>query len=374
MERELLNREIKEIGRANKSNSSSAVVNHSSLLNKIAILRKRFIIKKRRIKSRLIVAGKKLQNSPYAKESEFMPTSIPGVGLDFDNLVNCVHDLEIEALKAGYNFDQTLSAFRKIFYDNGGWNIIIPGAASVKFPSTWNNTSVKAKIAELKKLGDNIQIQGYDTAISHLFAGLDAINNKVAPLSLSFHGIPVTKISSNRAQATYSGDLGSVVYEYQKVRGAKTNFRDAAMVRDLPLLQSIYTTYASDADMGGNADAYALVLDKSKSITQNLFEYYTAPAPANGVHLRYLNFASMILSRGSSKASKTWLFDDIFSSSEAYAVGIKSDKGYVFLIRKDPGPGVFVPTFWELASNVTEWVIEELLDRIMVELKKIKIP
>ena len=294
MERDLLNREIKNVVQAKKADRPSTISKHSSLLKKIAIFRKRVIIKKRRINSKLAVAGKnKLQSKPHkngsnlAKESEFLPTSVPGIGLDFDNLINCIHDLEQEAIKVGYSFNHILTAFRKIFYNSAGWNLIIPGAASVKFPSTWSNTSAKQKIADLKKLGDNIQIQGYDTAISHLFAGLDALNNKVEPLTLSFLGIPVTKISSNRAQATYSGDLGSVVYEYKKIRGANTSFRDTAMVRDLPLLQSIYTKYASDADMGGNADAYSLVLDKSKSITQNLFEYYTAPAPIYGVHLRY---------------------------------------------------------------------------------------
>ena len=375
----MLNREIKSIAQGINSDRSLAIANYSSLLNKIANLGKKVLIKRRSINNKVLPTNiKQLRSNTHKnaikslRENEFFPTSVPGVGEDFDNLLNNIHDLENAAIKEGFNFDQILSAFRKIFYDGKGWDIIIPGAVSVKFPISWKNTSTKQKIVELKKAGEKIQIQGYETAISHLFTGLDALNNKVEPLKLSFHGITVTKISSNRAQATYSGDLGSVVYEYQKARG-NTNFRDAAMVKDLPLLQSIYTKkYARDEDMGGNADAYSLVLDKSKSITQNLFEYYTAPH--SGIHLRYYNFAKEIMKLGSPEKIKSWVIGDIFASSLAYAVGIKKDKGYVFLIKKDPKPGIWTPTFWEMAYNSASWVAEEFIDRVNLELSKIKTP
>ena len=321
----------------------------------------------RGIHSRIVTIRKKHVKSKVKNEREFMPTSVPGVGYDFDILMDCMYDLEKAAIKEGYNFDKRLSAFRKIFYSSTGWNIIIPAAASTKLPASWTST-LSGKVKQVEAL-ETIQIQGYDTAISHLFAGLDAINNNVKPLSLKFASIPIVKVSSNDVQATYTGDLGSVVYEYQKARG-NVSFRNMAMKRDLPLLQKIYTQFVSDADMAGNADAYSLVLDKSLSIVQNLFDYYTAPAKT-GVHLRYFNFAQMLMKPGSSKSVKTKLIDDIFAGSEAYAVGLKKDKGYLFLIMQDPGPGIFTPTFWEAAYNATQWVLEEFLDRLSNELAKI---
>jgi hypothetical protein len=320
------------------------------------------------INARIIDIKAKRHSTSYKNESEFFPTSMPGVGVDFDTLIDCLYDLENAAIKEGYDFDKRLSAFRKIFYDSKGWNIIIPAAASVKFPSSWTH-SMKEKVKLARSL-ETIQIQGYETAISHLFAGLDAMNNKVQPLALKFKGIPVTTISSNAAQATYSGDLGSVVYEYQKAR-SNVPFRKMAMKRDLPLLQKIYTKYVSDADMAGNADAYSLVLNKSQSVVQNLFEYYTAPAKT-GVHLRYFNFASALMNSGS-KNIKTFLIDDVFASAKAYAVGLKNDKGYVLLIMQKARPGIVIPTFWEAAYNITGWVLEEFLDRLHQALTKVKI-
>lgn len=304
-------------------------------------------------------------------ENEFMPTSIPGMGYDFDILMDCMNDLERAAIKEGYSFDNRISAFRKIFYNSNGWNIVIPGAASVKIPVSWTSI-LHGKVKQVAAL-KSIKIQGYDTEISHLFAGLDAINHKVQPLTLKFKDIiPITKISSNDVQATYVGDLGSVVYEYQKARN-KVSFRNMAMKKDLPLLKKLYTEkYVTDADMGGNADAYSLVLDKTLSIVQNLFEYYTAP-PKSGVHLRYFNFANALLKSKSTKNIMTQLTDDIFVGSLAYAVGLKNDKSYVLLILKDPGPGIVTPTFWEAAYNATQWVLEEFLDRLSNELAKIKI-
>lgn len=370
MERDILYREIKILSPdLNGRGIAKDVIRHSSIAESEFKSSSKIFELVKGINAHIIDIKKNhLKSSRYLSEIAFAPTSIPDVGLDFDILMDCMYDLENAAIKEGYDFDKRISAFRKIFYTNKGWDMIIPAASSVKFPFSWDS-SLKGKINQVRSL-ETISIQGYDTAISHLFAGLDAMNNKVQPLTLKFKDIiPIAKISSNIAQATYSGDLGSVVYEYQKVRN-KVSFRNMAKKRDLPVLKQIYTKYASDADMAGNADAYSLVLNKSQSVVQNLFEYYTAPAKS-GVHLRYFNFAIALMKSGSTKDIKTFLTDDIFVSSEAYAVGLKNDKGYVLLIMKDSGPSIYKPTFWEAAYNATQWALEEFLERLDQELNKI---
>jgi len=295
---------------------------------------------------------------------DFVPTSLPGVGADFDRLISNLFDLEKAAIKDGYGFEQRLSAFRKIFYNSGGWDVIIPGAASAKLPASWSGGALHQALKDVKAL-KTLDIQGKPTDISHLFAGLDAGNHPVKPLDLRFWKIPVAKISSGKAQATYAGDLGSVCYEYQKARG-NVPFAKAAKNLDSAVMKKVFTQYASDADMGGNADAFALALDKSVTVVQNLFDYYTAPA-GGGIHLRWYHLIRAIVGGRSVSAALTELKDDVFSAAEAYAVGLKNDKLYI-LNLKTQGPGIVVPTFWDFAMNSAAWTIEEFLDRVQVEL------
>ena len=301
---------------------------------------------------------------------DFVPTSLPGIGVDFDSLIASLFDLENAAIKAGYSFEQRLSAFRKIYYDSGGWDVIIPGAASVKLPASWSGGALLHAMRNVKAL-DTLDIQGKPTAISHLFAGLDAGNHLVKPLELRFLKIiPVAKISSGKAQATYAGDLGSVCYEYQKARG-KVPFAKAARKLDSGVMKKVFTQYVSDADMGGNADAFALALDKSVTVVQNLFDYYTAPPPG-GVHLRWYHLMRAIIGGRSSSTVTTELKDDVFSAAEAYAVGLKNDRGYILNLKTKPGPGLVAPTFWEFAMNSAVWTIDEFFTRVEVELDKLQ--
>ena len=300
---------------------------------------------------------------------DFVPTSLPGVGADFDRLISNLFDLEKAAIKDGYGFEQRLSALRKIFYDSSGWDIIIPGAASVKRPASWNGAALQPALKDVKDL-HTVDIQGKPTAISHLFAGLDAGNHPVKPLDLRFWKIPLAKISSGKAQATYAGDLGSVCYEYQKAQG-KVPFAKAAKKLDSAVMKRVYTQYVSDADMGGNADAFALALDKSLTVVQNLFDYYTAP-PGWGIHLRWYHLIRTIVGGRSASAVLTELKDDVFSAAEAYAVGLKNDKGYILNLKLKPGPGVWAPTLWDFAMNSAEWTIEEFFDRVQLELNALQ--
>jgi len=309
------------------------------------------------------------QKGPAGRESssgeDFVPTSVPGVGVEFDRLISNLFDLENAAINDGYSFEQRVSAFRKIYHKGPGWDIVIPGAKAVTSPPSWNKGALAQAVKDVLAL-KIVDIQGKPTTVSHLFTGMDADNYPVKPLDLRFSIIPVAKISSNKAQATYAGDLGSVCYEYQQARG-KVPFAKAARNLDSAVMKAVFTTHASDADMGGNADAYSLVPDKSVTVVQNLFEYYTAP-PGAGMHLRWYHLMRAIIGGRSGSAVSTELKDDVFSAAEAYAVGSKSDKGYVLNILTSRGPGIINPTFWDLAMNSATWTIDEFLDRAQVQL------
>lgn len=310
-----------------------------------------------------------------SEESTFYPVSIPGIELDFNYLISDLHDLETAAIREGYSFDQRLSAIRKIFYhsgtnssySSGGWDVVIPGAKNVHFPSGWRtDASLKTKLDNVKKL-ETLKIWGKDVAVSHLFAGLDAGNHLESPLSLKFLNIPVVRISNNKRQASYVGDLGSVVYEYQKARN-NASFRDAAMNKNADVLKQVYDRFASAADMAGNADAYALVLDKSITVVENIFNYYTQLSPS-GSFARYQYFSMEEIGSPTVDKFIERMINDLFAASETYAVGAKRDKAYALNHMIDPGPGVFAPTLWEATYNASHWVLEEFLNRVNVELQ-----
>ena len=235
----------------------------------------------------------------------------------------------------------------------------------MKRPASWRNGALLRALEDVKDR-ETVDIQGKPTAISHLFAGLDAGDHPVKPLDLRFWKISLARISSGKAQATYAGDLGSVCYEYQKARD-KVPFAKAAKNLDSAVMKRIFTSFASDADMGANADAFALALDKSVTIVKNLFDYYTAP-PGGGIHLRWYHLIRAIVGGRSSSAVWTELKNDVFSAAEAYAVGAKKDTLYIQNLIMKPRPGIVVPTFWDFAMNSAAWTIDEFLDRVQFEL------
>jgi hypothetical protein len=297
---------------------------------------------------------------------DFAPTSVPGVGGEFDIFLSSLFDLEKAAIKDGYTFTQRVSAIRKIFYDSPGWDVIIPGAAPVKPPSSWSSAALASALKDVRDR-ETIDIQGKRTAFGHLLTGLDAGNHPVKPLQLKFLSNPIVSISSGKAQATYAGDLGSVCYEYQKARGKGVPMGKAVKNLDSTVMKKAFNDFASDADMGGNADAYALTLNSSVTVTQNLFDYYTA-LPGAGIHQRWYHLIRSIIAGRTGSAVWSELTWDVFSSSEAYAVGAKNDKLYIFNIQQKPRPGIFVPTFWEFAMNSAAWTLDVFFDRVIAEL------
>ncbi len=204
-----------------------------------------------------------------------------------------------------------------------------------------------------------------------MLAGADAAKH---PTKLSLGG-GMVKLRSNVEASTFVGDLGSVVTEY--IHGSTASFRDTAMVRS-PVLDSYYDGpkgMASAEDMAGNADAYSLIFDSSKSLTENLKGYYAATT--GGAKKRFTGFAAAIglgtLTGGKFTGdTKTWrnaMQEEVFNSALAYAAG-KGWKGDVVLVFNDPGPGIFTPTYWEMYWNISEWVVDIFVDRMQKDVAK----
>lgn len=327
------------------------------------------------------------QSSTHETVLQREPTEAPAAsaaGADFDAFLAQLTTLELAAAAEGYDFNDRVTAFRKIFYDSasaaktyagavvggGAWNILIPGAAGVKSPASWATTALAGAVDYLRK-HQVLPIAGRSADIGHLLAGADA---KAHPTSISV-GAGTVKLRSNVEATTFIGDLGSVVTEY--IHGSTASFRDVAMKRS-PLLDAYYDgahAMASPEDMAGNADAYALSLDPAKTLAENLRAYYTAAS--GGVKKRFTSFATMIglgtlkgaTFTGDTPSWRSAMQDQVFESALAYAAG-KGWKSDVVLVLKDPGPGLFVPTFWEMYWNVSGWVLDIFVDRTKKEVAK----
>jgi|GEM_PF-5109538 len=307
--------------------------------------------------------------------------TVSRAGTDFDQFIANVNLLEAAAISDGYSLTQRITAFRKIFYDSsnpastyagstvggGAFNILIPGAVSTTFPPSW--ASQPALVAAKAYLNghQSIQVQplgNVDTG--HVFAGLDAGLHQTS-VSIAFGQL---HFRSNKEAATFTGDLGSVVVEYIKANPA--SFRDVAMDLNSSILNAQYTRFASDPDMAGNVDAYSMTLDPGKTVAQNLIDYYTPTTL--GVNKRYTNFANSLgLGRlsggvfaGDTPTFRSSLRDEVFNTALAYAAanGRRVD---VTNVISDPGPGIFVPTFWEMYFNISTWVVEKFIQTLVTK-------
>ncbi len=311
------------------------------------------------------------------------PPVATGAGSDFDNYLLQFQALESAAIADGYGFNDRITTFRKLYYDSasaaktyaganvggGVWNILIPGAAATTLPPSWSGP-VKGS-ANYLRAHQVVTINGKQVDIGHMLAGADAAAH---PTSISL-AAGMVKLRSNVEATTFIGDLGSVVTEY--IQASTASFRDTAMVRS-PLLDSYYDgahAMASAEDMAGNADAYALTFDSSKTLTENLRAYYAATA--GGARKRFTTFASKIglgTLTGSSFSGDTasWrdaIKEEVFNSALAYAAG-KGWRGDVINVFNDPRPGLVVPTFWEMYMNNSEWVVDIFVKRMVAEVSK----
>jgi hypothetical protein len=312
------------------------------------------------------------------------PALASGAGIDFDSYLLQFSALEEAAIADGYGFTDRVTAFRKLYYDSpssaktyagavvggGVWNILIPGAAGTKLPASWSTSALSGSVAYLRK-HQVLPIGGKPVDIGHMLAGADAARHPAA-ISLAAGMI---KLRSNVEATTFIGDLGSVVAEY--IHGSKASFRDTAMVRS-SLLDSYYDgshAMASAEDMAGNADAYSLALDSSKTLTENLKAYYAATT--GGMKKRFTGFATAIglgtLSgpgfSGDTAAWRKTMTQEVFSSALAYAAG-KGWKTDVVNVFDKPGPGIVAPTFWEMYWNNSEWVVDIFVNRMKRDVAK----
>jgi hypothetical protein len=322
--------------------------------------------------------GLRLQRQVYG------PPAATGAGADFDAYLLQFSALEQVAITEGYSFNDRVTAFRKLYYDSAGtaktyagavvgggaFNILIPAAAGTKLPAGWSTPPLEGAADYLRK-HQTLKIGAQSVDIGHLLAGADAAKH---PTTISLGG-GMIRLRSNVEAATFVGDLGSVVTEY--IHGSTASFRDTAMKRSA-VLDSYYDgskAMASAEDMAGNADAYSLNLDPSKSLAENLQDYYAATS--GGVKKRFTNFAVAIGLgtlgasgfTGDTKAWRDAMTEQVFNSALAYAAG-KGWKGDVISVMKDPGPGLVIPSFWEMYWNNSKWVVDIFIDRMKREVAK----
>jgi hypothetical protein len=271
--------------------------------------------------------------------------------------------LEVAARLDGYDTRQCITALRKIWYNDdrrpvktifgvivggGGWSILIPGASSTPLPPRWSQDNL-AKIVEHARSANERNVEGSTVDVGHLFAGLDAGNY---PTSIQLAG-GLVKMRSNKEAATFVGDLGSVVAEY--IHRSKSSMYDTANIKQETLLDHTYADRASDADMNGNADAYACCILPGKSVCDALDAYY-APNDT-GVSRRYAKLKEYL------KDTSNQLREEVFNAALAYAASKKwiADVG---LVLNEPGPGFLAPTYWDLYWNVSGWVCDYFLGRV----------
>ena len=314
----------------------------------------------------------------------------------FDEFIGRLDELEGLAIKDGYTLPQRVTAFRKVFYGSfhpcgvpakaggspypgvpggGAWDMLIPGAAATSLPPSWTATAGAEKVTALCNRSWQL-INGVHVHVGHVFTGLDA-RHYPTRITLSVLGFPLVEMRSNLEAATFTGDLGSVVVGY--LDDSNRSFRDTAMDLDPALLAATYNKDAGP-DMTGNADAHLVVLNPSRTVVQNLCDYYSAPA--GGWRRRWQDFVVTIGLGSFTPVSPTmpepfrsqivgsfsglteqWRSDmqrEIMQAALANAAA-KGHRSDVLAVLEDPAPGFVKPTFWEMYWNASGWVLDEFL-------------
>ena len=310
----------------------------------------------------------------------------------FKKLMVTFHDLEKLAIRDGYSLVQRVTAFRKLYYDSessgaaypgapsgGVWNILIPGAVSTSLPPSWRARATATKVTTLAAT-KVLPIDLVRVDVGHVLTGLDA-RNHLTTVSLGVLGFPLVRMRSNLEAATFVGDLGSVVVEY--LRASKRSFRDTAMELDATLLDTTFEKFAPGSDLAADADAYLVPVDPSRSFALNLSSYYRTTV--GGWRRRWQGFAQAIglgvftpapAVKGSywqtkvvgtfSGSTKKWHGDvreQVFNAALAYAA-VSGKRVDVVNVIREPGPGVIIPTFWEMYWNASGWALDEFLFRL----------
>ncbi|MBU6952587.1 hypothetical protein [Hahella sp. HN01] len=283
-----------------------------------------------------------------------------------------IHTLEDAAKSSGYNTAQIITAFRKIYYDSttasknyagsaiggGTWNILIPGANAS--PAIWSRLAAERQYVAMHK---EVSVGGKPVDMGHVFCGLDA-DNHFSVIALAH----LIKMSSNKEAVTFVGDLGSVVVEY--LHGASGSFYNVARIKNIIELVRFYdgpNGFISDADMAGNADAYAIDIKTGESIYGAFSRYYMGGYYTS----RYSQFRRKI--NADKTGIHTYLTNEVMNVALAYAASKPKYRQDVVTVTSEPefgakfsifGIDIGSPTWWEAYFNISGWTVELFLKRI----------
>lgn len=207
-------------------------------------------------------------------------------GNDFNTYMTQLRIAETAAQGDGYGTDRIVAAVRKLYYDGGNWNRVIAGSANVGFPPSWTSNPDTQSAVDYVREHQVININGQQVDIGHLLTGIDARRHLAG---VSFAG-GIVSMRSNQEVATFVGDVGSAVKHYVD---NERRFYQIVVSRDDGKLKRYYDQYASAPDMAGNADAYSMNWDASRTLTENMQTYYNNVG-GTGENRRYTNFCRAI--------------------------------------------------------------------------------
>ncbi len=246
----------------------------------------------------------------------------------FEEYMVRVMALEEEALAQKYSFLDRVTSFRLIHYPNravreyagtpyagGPWPLIIPGAANVQMPRTWQQEPYKSMVAYLSQC-QALEIDGLEVDIGNAWAGLDA-RLRPSRVTITVAGIPVLEMRSNQEAASYVGDLGSVVANYAPTL---TRFLWETAGKTTPAFRKIFKDWASPEDCRGDIDSYSMPLNSKKTVTQNLLDYYLAQS--GGVRKRFTTFMNQV--RLTLPATRQALEHEVFVAAQYFLASKKN--------------------------------------------------
>lgn len=281
------------------------------------------------------------------------------------HLFSDIKELEDLALADNYNLQATISAFRKIWYDDptytAAWYHLIPGARQIRKPPSWQQGRGLQLCQNLYGgIGREKWLHGMPVDISHLFAGADARNH---PSDVELYAI---HLRSNIEACTWVGDLGSVVAEF--IHKTHISLHDVAHTRQKELEdyfdRSPSLGVFQIADQTSDLDGLFIDFAASGSIYQGLLDYYAKDGPWQQRSQRFLNEIY--------PKAQTKLSDEVYQACVAYSASKKWVADVYTLMNPKVGIHIHLPwigdvdsyTLWEAYVANCQWVIDIWLERL----------
>ena len=309
----------------------------------------RRILKKRRERGGQFKSLEELARIPYFGKDKFndlvytfmqLRAPIPtGLGVDFDNFIKAVSALEVSALQSGLSVGQTLSAIRKLFYDNSipaqnqegsinlNWDNIIPASRNIHPPGSWGAKGELLEAVNYIERNKEILV-GTTTIHTHsLIAALDARSHP----SQIITSTDKINLQSNHEVASYLLGVSSPTYQYLSPFTI-TPRQDFKIEEEA--LNSIYNAEVKPSVYVAIADSYHLDFHSSRSLSWNLLAYYTDSE--NPYESRYQTLAQT-LNLGEYK-------DGLLSRDNIETRSVLVDKTQLtnFFLLRENGQGAFV--------------------------------